>query len=278
MKKWSSCASFPNYSLIFIEMNWGLKQQFGSETGKKTTILLLSVVFFFASASLSEISAQKNFSKTYPASKNVRIELINRTGTIEVEGWDRDEVAIAAYLEKPAANISPRNLSGTIYINLVKDNQGRNGVGSVNFQVRVPYNSTVDIQTMVGNLSVSNVRGGLVRAHISTEGDITLTNIGASAVSAENVIGNIFYDGLIQPNGLYRFTSMRGDINLRIPFNSSFKLVATAPSTRNIALGAFSNTEMNIISEGRRVIGKMGSGSASLTVTNQRGSISFIRR
>jgi hypothetical protein len=28
----------------------------------------------------------------------------------------------------------------------------------------------------------------------------------------------------------------------------------------------------------RRVFGKVGDGSASLTVTNQRGSISFIRR
>ena len=259
-------------------MNLGLKHLFGSRTGKKTTILLLSVVFFFAFASSYEISAQKTFSKSYPASKNVRIELVNRTGTIEVEGWNRDEVAIVADLEKPAANILPRSLSGTIYINLVKDNQGRNGVGSVNFRIRVPYNSSVDIQTMVGNLSVSNVQGGLVRAHISTEGDITLTNIGAGAVSAENVIGDIFYDGMIQPNGLYRFTSVKGNINLRIPFNSSFNLVATAPSTRNIALGAFSNTGMSFVSEGRRVVGKMGDGSASLTVTNQRGSISFFRR
>ena len=251
---------------------------FGSTTSKKTTILLLSVVFFFAVAASFDVSAQKNFSKSYPASKNVRIHLINRTGTITVEGWDKNEVAITAYLEKPAANISPQSLSGTIYINLVKDNQGRNGVGEVNFNIRVPYSSSVDIQTMMGNLNVSNVQGGLVRAHISTEGDITLTNIGASFVSAENVMGNIFYDGVIQPNGAYRFTSVNGDINLRIPTSSSFNLVATAPSTRNISLGAFSNTGMSFVSEGRRVIGKTGDGSASVTVTNQRGSISFIRR
>jgi hypothetical protein len=35
---------------------------------------------------------------------------------------------------------------------------------------------------------------------------------------------------------------------------------------------------MNIIKDGRRVIGQNGDGSATLTVTNQRGSISFIRR
>ncbi len=259
-------------------MNWGLKNLFDSPALKKTTILLLSVVFFFAAASALEIAAQKSFSRTYPAEKNVILELYNRSGTVEVEGWDRQEVSISAYMERPAANIAPQSLSGKILINLVKDNQGRSDVGSVNFRIRVPFSSKVDIQTVMGNLSVSNVQGILVRAKISTEGDITLTNIGAANVSAENVIGDIFFDGMIHSGGIYRFSSMRGNINLRIPSNSSFQLVATAPSTRNIQLGTFSGSGLSFVSEGRRVIGKTGDGGASLTVTNQRGNIAFIRR
>ena len=247
-------------------------------SSRKTTILLwLSVVFFFVPA-FTGVAAQKRYSKTFPASGNIRLQLLNRSGTVTVEGWNRAEVAVSAYLEAPAANISPQAIQGTLYINLVKDNQGRNDVGNVNFTVRVPYTSTVDIETRIGNLSVTNVAGGLVRAHVSSEGDITLTNIGASAVSAQNGIGDIFYDGQMQPNGHYRFTSMRGNINLRIPFSSSFRLVATAPSTRNISLGSFANTSMNYLGDGRRVVGTFGDGSATLTVTNQRGSISFIRR
>lgn len=258
-------------------MNFGLKKLFNFWEFKKTTILLLTVVFFFAAAD-TEVSAQKKFSRSYPASKNVRLQLTNRTGTVTVEGWDRDEVQITAYMEAPAANMNPQSLSGTIYINLVKDNQGRNEVGNVNFNIKVPYTSAVDIETRMGNLSVSNVRGTLVRANISSEGDITLTNIGASAVSAENVIGDIFFDGLIQSNGNYRFSSTRGNINMRIPLTASFRLVATAPSTRNIALGSFSNASMSFLGDGRRVIGKVGNGNATLTVTNQRGSIAFIAR
>ncbi len=242
-------------------------------------MLLLSVVFFFASsAATSEISAQKKFSKIYPASKNVRLQLTNRTGTVIVEGWDREEINISAYLEAPAANIAPQSLSGTIYINLVKDNQGRTEVGNVNFLIKVPYSSSVDIETRMGNLNVSGVRGGLVRAHISTEGDITLTNISAENVAAENGIGDIFYDGAVQSGGSFRFTSMRGNINLRIPFNSSFKLIATAPSTRNISLGDFGASGMKFVSDGRRVVGQSGDGGATISVTNQRGNISFIRR
>lgn len=242
----------------------------------KTTILL-SVVFFFA-LSAGEVLGQKKFSRNYPAGQNVRLQLLNRTGTVTVEGWNRPEINISATLEAPAANIAPQSLSGTIVVNLIRDNQGRNEVGNVNFTIRVPYNTMVDIETKIGNLNVNNVRGGLVRAHISSEGDITLTNIGAAAVSAENVIGDIFFDGDLQAGGNYRFSSMRGNINLRIPFNSSFRLVATAPSTRNISLGVFGGGNLNYLGDGRRVVGRFGDGSAVLSVTNQRGAIAFLRR
>lgn len=238
---------------------------------------MLSVVFFFA-FSQSEIIAQKKFSKTYPATKNVRLQLTNRTGTITVEGWDKEEIRIQAYLEAPAANIIPQSLSGTILINVVKDNKGREDVGSVNFLVKVPKTSTVDIETLMGNLSVSNVSGGLVRAHVSSEGDVTLTNISATSISAETGIGDIFFDGVIVPGGNYRFTSTKGNTNIRIPLTSSFRLVATAPSTRSINLGSFSNSGFRYVGDGRRVIGSVGQGAASLTVTNQRGTIAFITR
>ena len=224
-----------------------------------------------------DAAAQRRFTRTYPANQNVRLQLLNRTGTVTVEGWNRNEVSISAYLEAPAANLEPQSLSGTIYINLVKDNQGRGEVGNVNFTIRVPFTSAVDIETKMGNLSVSNVRGGLVRAHITTEGDITLTNIGATAVSAQNGIGDIFFDGTMQQGGGYRFFSINGTISLRIPQGSSFKLLATAPSTRNISLGSFGEN-MRFIGEGRRVVGTAGDGAATLSVTNQRGNIQFIRR
>lgn len=238
--------------------------------------MLFGVVFFFALFA-GEAVAQKKFAKTYPAGQNVRLSLTNRTGTVTVEGWNRQEISITASLEAPAATIVPQSLSGTIFVNVLKDNQGKD-VGNVNFLIRVPYNAMVDIETRIGNLIVSNVRSGLVRAHISSEGDITLTNILATNVSAENGIGDIFFDGEIQENGNYRFASMKGNINLRIPFTSSFRFVATAPSTRNISLGSFVNSSTNYLGDGRRVIGKFGDGNATLTVTNQRGAIGFLRR
>ncbi len=224
------------------------------------------------------VAAQKKFTRSYPAGNRVRLKLLNRTGTVTVEGWDRGEVRIEATMESPAANIAPQSLFDEIVINLVRDNEGRNDVGEVNFTIRVPYYTMVDIETKIGNLSVSNISSGLVRAHISSEGDISLLNIGASNVAAENVMGNIFFDGELQDGGSYRFSSVKGDIALRIPFNSSFRVVATAPSTRDIAFYQCASPDLSLLGDGRRMVGKCGGGSASLSVTNQRGAIKFFRR
>jgi hypothetical protein len=237
----------------------------------------MSVVFFMLSA--MNISAQKRFSKTYPAGDTVRLELYNRTGTVTVEGWNRPEISIVASVEAPAAVIQPQSLSGTIVVNVVKDNAGRMDLGNVNFTVRVPYSAAVIIETRLGDVNVTNIRSALVHAHVTAEGDITLTNIIANGVSAENVSGNILFDGEIRPNGSYRFRSMKGVINIRIPFQSGFTLQATAPSTRSINLGYFgSSGGLRMVGDGRRIVGRAGDGSATMIVENQQGSIAFLPR
>jgi len=253
-------------------MSWVQKSRF-----LRTTVACVSVVFFLCLAA-SGVAAQKKFSRSYPAGKSVRLKLTNRTGTVTVEGWERDEVRIEASMEAPAAIIEPQNLSGEIVVNLVRDNKDRGDVGNVNFTIRVPFYTMVDIETMIGNLSVSNISSGLVHAHISSEGDIILLNINAANVAAENVIGDIVFDGELHDGGNYRFSSMRGNISLRIPFNASFRVVATAPSTRDIVFYQCASPDLTLLGDGRRMIGKCGSGSASLSVTNQRGSIKFFSR
>jgi hypothetical protein len=224
------------------------------------------------------VSAQKRFSKSYPASRSVRLQLTNRTGTVTVSGWQRDEIRITANMEAPAAKLVPEYSNDSLIINVVRDNYGRADVGSVNFDVKVPFGSSVDIATKMGNLTVRDVSGEMVSANVTSEGDITLTNIKSSLVTANNVTGDIYFDGELHNGGTYKLATTQGNISLRIPFASSFRMVATAPSTRNINLGAFSNNGLNFLGTGRRVVGNVNGGSSSLTLTSQRGGISFIKR
>jgi putative adhesin len=222
------------------------------------------------------VQAQQKLSKRYPAPKNVRIELRNVSGTVVVESWDKDEIRLSATIESKKAHVVPRQTDQSLVVDVMSDNRGMGDVGDINFKLQVPVNSSVDLETVRGNIYVSNIRSGLVRAHVSSEGDIELTNITASHVIAQNVVGNIFFDGEFSRGGTYEFKSNKGDITIRIPGDSDFRLVAASPA-RRIALNDFWNNNFKT-QDGRRYTGDVGDGRSSVSVTNFSGQITFMRR
>jgi DUF4097 and DUF4098 domain-containing protein YvlB len=219
---------------------------------------------------------QQRVSKRFVTGKNVRIELRNISGTIEVESWNKDEIKLSATIESPSAHVVPKQIDQNVVVDVMNDNRGRGDVGDVNFKLQVPVNCSVDLETRRGNISVANLRGGTVRAHVSSEGDIELSNITASSVVAQNTIGNIFFDGEFSSGGTYEFKSTKGDITIRIPGNSAFRLVAASPA-RKIALGDFWNNGFKT-QDGRRYTGDVGDGRSSVSVTNFSGQITFLRK
>jgi DUF4097 and DUF4098 domain-containing protein YvlB len=221
--------------------------------------------------------AQQRVSRQYPAGKNVRIELKNLSGTITVETWQRDEIRITATMEAPAVHFNPRQTDTGLVIDIVGDNRDRRDVGDANFKIQVPARSSVDLETRSGQISVSNIQGDLVRAHVWTSGDITLSGVNAARVFAQNTTGNIFFDGEFASGGTYEFKSGQGVITLRLPVNCGFRLVATS-SAKKISMGDFWNPAMKLIGEGRRITGDVGDGRSSVTVTNYQGPIIFLRR
>jgi DUF4097 and DUF4098 domain-containing protein YvlB len=220
--------------------------------------------------------AQEKMSKRYVAGKNVRIELRNISGTIVVESWNKDEIRLSATIESKGTHVTPKQINDSLVVDVMSENRGKGDVGDINFKLQVPVNSSVDLETRRGNISVANIRGGLVRAHVSSEGDIELTNITASHVVAQNVIGNIFFDGVFSPYGTYEFKSNKGDITIRIPGDSAFRLEAASPA-RRIALNDFWNSNFKS-QDGRKIVGDVGDGRSSVSIINFSGQITFLRR
>ena len=235
---------------------------------------VLAIGALFALSSLGY--AQEKLSKRYPAGKNVRIELKNISGTIVVESWNKDEIRLSASIESKGTHVTPRQINDSLVVDVMSENRGKSDVGDINFKLQVPVNSSVDLETKRGNISVANIRGVLVRAHVSSEGDIELTNITAEHVVAQNVIGNIFYDGEFQRFGTYEFKSNKGDITIRIPGDSAFRLEAASPA-RRIALNDFWNKNFKS-QDGRKVVGDVGDGRSSVSIINFSGQITFLRR
>jgi hypothetical protein len=220
---------------------------------------------------------QKRVSRQFPAGKNVRLELRNMSGTITVETWDKNEIKVTAEMESGKITFNPRETESGVVIDIVGDNRGRNDVGDVNFKIQMPVRSSVDLETRSGQINVTNIQGELVRAHIWTSGDITLAGVNAARVFAANTIGNIYFEGEFASGGTYEFKTGKGDITLRLPANCGFRLVATAP-TKNIKMGPFWHDGMKMMGEGRRIVGDVGDGRSSVTVTDYQGTITFVRR
>src|SRR5215203_6269385 len=125
-------------------------------------LLAVGALVALMSAS-STIRAQQQLSKRYPASKNVRIELRNISGTIVVESWNKDEIRLSATIESKKAHVIPRQIDQSFVVDVMSDNRGLGDVGDINFKLQVPVNSNVDLETRRGNISVANIRSGLVR-------------------------------------------------------------------------------------------------------------------
>jgi DUF4097 and DUF4098 domain-containing protein YvlB len=193
-----------------------------------------------------------------------------------VESWNKNEIRLSATIESKDAHVVPKQINDCLMVDVMGDNRGRGDIGDINFKLQVPANSSVDVETRRGNINVANIRSGLVRAYVSSEGDITLTNISATHVVAQNVIGDIFFDGEFSSGGTYEFKSTKGNITIRIPGDSAFRLVAASP-TKQIQLNDFWNSGFKT-QDGRKYVGDVGDGRSSVSVTNFSGSITFMRK
>ncbi len=247
------------------------------ERARRLRLAPAAALFLLALTLAPASFAQHRFQREYPTRQNIRIQIINRSGKVEVEAWDKNSVRVTATMDSSSTKMSPEVNGDGVTIDVRRDN--REDVGDVNFLVRVPAGSTVDISTMTGNLTVRNVRGQMVRAHVTSEGDIELTGIRAQTVMAENTVGNILFDAELLRGGTYVLNSTQGDIQLHISAEAGFRLMAVAPRTRDIELNGFAQMgQFEFINEKRKVVGKVGDGAASLSTTNGRGSISIMPR
>jgi hypothetical protein len=243
----------------------------------RATLFAAGVIVTLVSLSVgAAISAQQQISKRYPGGKNVRVELRNISGSIVVESWNKNEIRLSATIESKNAHVEPKQINDCLLVDVMGDNRGRGDIGDINFKLQVPANSSIDVETRRGNISVANIRSGLVRAYVSSEGEIELLNISATHVMAQNVIGNIFFDGEFSNGGTYEFKSTKGEITIRIPGNSAFRLVAASP-TKQIKLNDFWNNGFKT-QDGRKYVGDVGDGRSSVSVTNFSGSITFLRK
>lgn len=141
---------------------------------------------------------------TVTVEKGTIVDLSATDGRISVRGWDRNEVEIKASAESGELIFSKSPRSVRL--------EGRRGTRSrtidVVMSVRVPLNTRVVVNTMLGDVQVLDVRGEVDADLVS--GDITIR--GASGRTAvTNVSGAI---NVSDVDGPLRVGAMTGEISL----------------------------------------------------------------
>ena len=222
-----------------------------------------------------------------PAEGRSRFTVRNVRGSIEVIGWDRDETEISATIRVRAAG---KNKAQKIYRNIefeVTHDQGNISIRAIvpklrkdsiagegntavwiDYTVRVPYLTDLEIQSVTGDIGVVRV-GGTFRI-VSERGSIDMLSRGGEGV-LKTGSGDIGCELAFLPaGGRLRLKTGNGDVFLGIPAETSAVLTARTRSGRvRVRL------EMTEVEKHKRKVkkGVLGSGDGMIVLESGSGDV-----
>jgi hypothetical protein len=165
-----------------------------------------------------------------PANPQGAIEIENVAGLIDVQGWDKSEVAVNGTIGKDVERVDVTSDGNRTSVHVVLPNGRHWGSndGEAHLVIRVPTNSSVSASLVSSDLKISAVRGALelrsVSGNISGEGggdvrvnavsgDVRLTANAAKRIEAKTISGDIVLTG---GNSDIEATTVSGDAHLTL--------------------------------------------------------------
>jgi len=253
-----------------------------SATRLLPALLLLSATAAYAAP---QSSAVETFDRTVPLAAGGSFAISNVNGSIDIEGWDRNEVQVSARKITSGPAESLREVSITLdaapgSISVATHYPEGSGVEvNVEFRVRVPARVRLaSVSTVNGSVSVHDVSGA---GSLSTvNGNVTLDR-GAGLFSARATNGSISLEllslsgGLAPERGSGSAASLiarttNGSVLVALPAGAGAELDA---ETRN---GDFSS-DLPLLARsfaaGRSIRGRVGLGGPLLQLRTVNGSI-----
>lgn len=223
-------------------------------------------------------SVEENFEHSYPVSANVRVSLSNINGSVEITGWDKNEVRVEAVKradskEKLARlKIDIQASKDSVAIKTDLPSGTNNNPGSVDYEIHVPRNARLDkIDTVNGSVEISDVRGSVEASSVNGKvqgrgltGDIDLHTVNGS-VDCEAI------DFSAARN--VKLSTVNGGVELSMPRDADAHLTAST-----VHGGISSNFNLPIKKHfpvGSDLDTTLGSGKTSVNLSSVNGGISI---
>ena len=137
--------------------------------------------------------ASQDVSESLDASSDGRVSISNTSGSIEVEGWSRNEVEVTGSMGDEVEELIFERSGDNVRIKVkIPENKGWNRDLSADLTIKVPEGSSLDVATISADIEVQGVYGAQDLQAIS--GDIE-TEVFAADIGVETVSGDIELQG-----------------------------------------------------------------------------------
>lgn len=154
----------------------------------------------------------------------------NVSGTVDVRGWDRNEVQVTGQLDEDVERVDVESSSGRTVIKVILP-KGMNNSGDAMLEVQVPRGSSVEVSAVSADVSSKGVLGTQRLKTVS--GEIT-AEVSGDDSEVRSVSGDITVHGNGKPGSL-RVSSVSGSLDLT---NGAGKLdVVTVSGDARVHMG-----------------------------------------
>jgi len=134
------------------------------------------------------------------------VDLSLISGKIRVTGWDRQDVKVAATIDRGTLRFDANSSRVTLSVDESDDRRyGHHNVGDARYEVSVPRGSRLILEAVSGDVTASGSQGEIEATSVS--GDVDVSG-GVGEVSVESVSGSVH---AAQINGNLRAESVSGD-------------------------------------------------------------------
>ncbi len=153
--------------------------------------------------------ADDSFERRVPADASGEVVISNVSGTIDVRGWDRNEVQVTGNLGDSVERVDVESSNGRTIVKVILP-RGNARDGEADIEVQVPKNSYVEVSAVSADVSSRGVLG--TQRLKSVSGEVT-ADISGNESEVRSVSGDVTVRGVGKPSSL-RVASVSGSLDI----------------------------------------------------------------
>jgi hypothetical protein len=263
------------------------------------------------------LQASDRIEKVFHVSKTPNLMLTNYSGVISVKGWQNPEIKAVSIRHSQNVEIDTESSGNKVRISThVLDKLASREQSKVDYQVFVPEESNVQVQSNMGSVTIESIKGEVcldvvdaavkvvgVRGYVTAKslgskleisqckgmiqattvsGDIVFNKVESNNVAAYSTLGNIFYEGDFTGGGRYNFLTNEGFISVYCPDQASVEWDAkTVKGVIESDLPIKSKNHRSVPPNSfarQSLVGTLNSGDATVQLSTFSGKIRIRRK